>query len=304
MESLNARFKRVESLPSCVKESGVNQQEQSSKFAIWKTQIPMFVGIGCFLGFMKAESAENAGLFGTLAVVGIAWQIHRQRSWVRKLGEPIMELGVLFAEPPPRLRPWHMLAAIAFALLGLAMFFSMSDSSVPARLGMSLVTWAIVGAWLVMLSERLRVFGAAVMGLGFVAAGAMMVWEAWSVLNAAEGNAGLQAVRWSVFGGLLLLVGITMLIGLIQNSGRTPIYEAGVVGSRGYVAWEDAKRLELVESNGRTKLTVGAQNGWTLLIDVPAGQRDDVARFIAAKRPNNLEEPGEILDNSHQEQET
>lgn len=173
----------------------MNQHVQSNRVAFWKHQIPMIVGIGCFLCFTKAESAESASLFGMLSAVAIVWQIRRQGSFTRKLGEPIMYLGSLFAEPPSRMRPWHWLAAVAFALLGLAMFFSMSDASLPARLGMSLVTWSIVGGWLVMLSERLRVFGAAVMGGGFATAGALMAWEAWTVFNAGGENAEFIAAK-------------------------------------------------------------------------------------------------------------
>lgn len=271
----------------------MNRQASTGKFAFWKAQAPVLVAVFSFIAFMQSESATKASLFGMLAVAAIGWQIHRQRSGVQKLGQPVMQLGGLYAEPPSRMRPWHLLATIAFALLGLAMFFSMSEASLRARLGMSLVTWAIVGAWLVLLSKRLQTIGAVVMGGGFATAGVLMTWEAWTVLTAGEHNANLNAVRWSVFGGFLLLVGVATLISVARNSGQTPIYSQGVVGPHGYVPWAGATRLELVEWEGRSVLAVGAYKGWTLWIDVPDENRDDVAEFIAAKQPTQTEESKE-----------
>jgi hypothetical protein len=104
-----------------------------------------------------------------------------------------------------------------------------------------------------------------------------------TVLQAGGENAALTAVKWSVFSAFMLLSGIPVTLGVFFKRGRTLIYPQGIVGPHGFVRWEDAERLELVESDGPSCLAVGAYRGWTLWIDVPAAQRDSVAEFVMKK---------------------
>ena len=261
----------------------MTQPPPKDRWAFWKNQGPVLVIAFSFIAFMNAEDAERAALFGMLAGIGIAWQIYRSRAGQKKLGPPAMQLGRLRAVGPIRMRPWHMLAVLAFALLGLAMFFSMEEAQLPARLGMSLICFAIVGAWLGLVSERLRTPGTLILGLGFLLGGASLVWEAFTVLQLGKENASLIAVKWSVFGSFMLLCGIAITLGAISKRGSTPIFSQGIVGPHGFVRWEEAERLELVESNGKSHLVVGAYNGWTLYIDVPEDSREAVAEFVAGK---------------------
>lgn len=248
-----------------------------------KRNAPMVLTVLSFIAFMNAESPEKAGLFGMILAVAIAWQIRRQRSSIGALGEPVFQLGRMLQEPPSHMRPWHMLAAFAFVLLGVAIFFSTGDANLPARLGMSLVTFAIVGTWMTMINKRLRTVGIAIFGLGFLLAGAMLVWEAVVLVNSGNEKAQLGAVRWSAFGACLLLVGMGVVWSLFQSRAYTAIYDQGVVGSQGLVPWEQAKRLELVESEGQSFLAVGTPRDWTLWIEVPDDQREAVAKFISTK---------------------
>lgn len=260
----------------------MNHSHHQNRWESLKQNLPMVVTVLCFVGFMDAETAESASLFGVLIVVAIAWLIKRQRSAVKQIGEPIFQLGRMYAEPPARMRPWHSLAAFAFVLLGVAVFFSTEKANLPARLGMSLLTLAIAGTWLSMISKRLRKLGMAIFGFGFLFAGVMMVWEAIVLVNSGNENGRLAAVRWSAFGGCLLLIGVGVVWSLFKNRSRTAIYQHGVLGPRGLVSWAEAERMELVGSDEKSFLAVGASNGWTLWIEVPEEQRDAVTELLNA----------------------
>lgn len=173
-----------------------------------------------------------------------------------------------------------MLAAVAFILLGVVMIFGPEGWNSPARSGMAIMCWAIAGVQLNQVPSCYP-WGVLLFGIGFIAAGLLILTEAWVVLQSGQDNAALTATKWAIFSSVLLIGGGPVLIGFIRGKGKTPVYEEGL-GPHGLVSWQAAESVELVGADSsHPELHVGAYNGWTLSIRVPTEQIDSVSSFVS-----------------------
>lgn len=179
------------------------------------------------------------------------------------------------------MRGWYGLGAIAFALLGVLMFFGMAQANLPRRVAMALMCVSIAGAFLVIASPNLRTIGVLVFGVGFVIAGAIFLWEAFETIRGGADNAALTATKWGILALFLIGGGLPTTAAVLFGRGGTPIYDGGLAGPYGFVPWKAAEKLELVDRNGEGMLVVGAYNGWTLHVAVPASLHGEVKDFVA-----------------------
>ncbi|MEX1026600.1 MAG: hypothetical protein WD049_01140 [Candidatus Paceibacterota bacterium] len=245
-----------------------------------KQHLPTVLIVIFGVNFMNAKSSSAAAMFGMLTLIVVAWLIVQNRKLHQTSRKLLFHLGRMQPIGPARMRGWQMLAAVAFVLLGMVMAFGPEGWNSPARWGMAIMCWAIAGAQLSQIPFCYR-WGVLLFGVGFVAAGLLLLTEAWVVLQSGQENAALTATKWAVFSSFLLIGGAPVVIGFIRGQGKTPVYEEGLVGPHGFVSWEAAETVELVGADSsHPELHVGAYNGWTLSIRVPSDQIDAVSSFV------------------------
>ncbi|MCA9240301.1 MAG: hypothetical protein KDA37_08885 [Planctomycetales bacterium] len=262
----------------------MTENENAVRSPFWKQQLPTIWMVASFLVFMNASSAWTAAIGGSAALAGVAWMIVQRRRAVKPLGRPVFRLGHMAATGPTRMRGWYGLGAFAFALLGVLMFLRMVEMDLPERIGMSLITFSIAGAFLVLANADLRTVGLLLFGVGFVVAGGMFLWAAVGSLRSGDDHATLEATKWTVFALFVLIGGLPTTAALLSGRvGATPIYDAGVAGPYGFVSWEAAEKVELLDRDDGGMLVVGAYNGWELRITVPKSSREAVRAFLSKK---------------------
>lgn len=257
--------------------------EVKTGWLFWKQQLPTIWMVASFMVFMNARSALTAAIGGAAALAAVVWMIVQKRRAVKPLGKPALRLGHMSATGPQRMRGWYGLGGFAFALLGVLMFFGMAEMSFPARIGMALITISIAGAFLVLANANLRTFGILLFGVGFTVAGGMFLWAAFDAIRSGDESSLLTATKSTVLALFVLVGGIPTTAAVLLGRGGTPIYNAGLVGPYGFVSWEAAEKIELVDRDGVNMLVVGAYNGWELWIKVPESLQDDVIAFISDK---------------------
>jgi hypothetical protein len=261
----------------------MTNEEKTDQWSFWKQQLPTIWMVASFVVFMNADSALTAAIGGGAAMAGVVWMIVQKRRALKPLGQPVFRLGQMAATGPTRMRGWYGLGAFAFALLGVLMFFGMVEVNLPARIGMALITVSIAGAFLVIANANLRSVGIVLFGVGFVIAGGMFLWAAFDSIRSGDDDAFLTATKWTVFALFVLLGGLPTTAAVLLGRGGTPIYDAGVAGPYGFVSWEAAEKVELVDRNDVSMLVVGAYKGWELWITVPESLHDAVRAFISEK---------------------
>lgn len=265
-----------------------SNEERSSGI---KQHAPTMLMVLSSVVFMNAKDVITAVIAGFFATAGIVWTIRRQRTGVQSLGEPAMTLGTLHAEPPERMKPWYAVAFFLFLFMGIGSLLAMTEADAGVRLGMSLISFSICGSWLIMLSRRTRILGLILFGGGFTLAGGCFYWAAYSAAISDEASRALNMTRFILFGTFLFLPGISVLIQAMRHRGATEIYESGVLAPQGFAAWENAKRIELVEANGKTMLAVTNEKDWTFWINVPEDSISRLGEFIDSKRATTVDNP-------------
>lgn len=256
-----------------------------SKSVAWlKQHGPTALMVISAVTFMNAKDALSAIIAGLFAVAGIIWVRLRGRSGAVSLGEPVMTLGALYAEPPQRMRPWHFVGLIAFLLMGTGSLLAMTEADWPIRFAMCMISYAICGTWLILLSRRNRAIGLMIFGGGFALAGASFCYGGYIAFVSGDEAWQMNLVRSLISGGFLLLVGVGSVIQVFRKRGETHVYESGVPGPHGMAPFENAERLELIEIDGLLQLAISAYSGWTLWVDVPEDMKDQVSDLITQHR--------------------
>ncbi len=258
----------------------MTQQETRGSWSFWKQQLATLWMVGSFMIFMNADSVPIAVAGGAVGLVGIVFMIVQKRRSVATLAEPVFKLGPMTASAPERMRGWYMLGVAAFVLLGVVMAFGPAEATPTARLGMTSICLAIAGSFLVIASPRLRRPGLLFFGLGFLVAGGLFMWASFETLRGGGEDAPLTATKWFVFALFVLCGGIPTTIGALLGGGGTPVYQSGVGGPYGFVTWEAAEKVDVVNQGGTDMLAVGAYRGWTLWIQIPESSRGAVEEFV------------------------
>jgi hypothetical protein len=254
-----------------------------SKWASWKSLIPTICTVFLVVAFLNARDATQAAFFGMAGLIAFAWSIRKAkygRNMPADPGPVLFHLGNLTAVGAQRMTGWYLLAAIVFGMLGFVNLLMPENDSLPHRLGMALICFSILGAFLTLANESLRKLGGYIFSIGFISAGISFAVAAVVSIDSGEENANLQAVKQSVLSAFLLLSGFPGFWNLLFHRRPTPIYESGLLGPHGFVPWTAAERVELTETERGSQLEVGAYGGWTLYVDVPEDRRDDVRAFL------------------------
>lgn len=268
----------------------MSEPSQSGPWSSWKRIVPTICTVFLLLGFLNSRDATQAAFFGMVGLIVFVWSIRNAKHGRNLPADPgpvLFYLGNLTAVGATRMSGLHVLAAITFALLGFANFFLQKGSNLPHRLGMALICFSILGAFLILASKRLSKFGGYVFSFGFILAGLSFAYAAVISVGSGEEGANLEAVKQSVLSAFLMLAGFPGLWNLLTRRPTTPIYETGIAGPHGFVPWATAERLELTETDHVSQLEIGAYGGWTLCVDVPRDRRDEVRAFVDQLRHEN-----------------
>lgn len=261
----------------------MSQPAQSNPWASWKSIVPTICSVFLVVAFLNARDTAQAAFFGMAGLIAFAWFIRKAkhgRNVPEDPGRVLFHLGTLTAVGAKRMSGWHALAAIAFGLLGLVNLFVPEDANLPHRLGMALICFSILGAFLTLASESLRKFGGYIFSVGFIVAGVSFMYAAWLSVASSEEKSNLQAIKQSVLSAFLLLAGFPGFWNLLLRRRTTPIFESGIAGPHGFVPWKTAERVELTERDRGSQLEVDAYGGWTLYVDVPEDRLDDARAFL------------------------
>lgn len=265
----------------------MSQPAQFNPWTSWKSIVPTLCSVFLILGFLNARDATQAAFFGMAGLIAFAWSL-RKATRVRNMpddpGPVLFHLGNLTAVGATRMSGWHVLAAITFGFLGIVNFFVSEEANLPHRLGMALICFSILGAFLTLSHERLRKLGGYIFSFGFILAGLLFMYAAVLSFASGDENSNLQAVKQSVLSAFLLSAGFPGFWNLLSRRRSTPIYTSGIAGPHGFIPWAAAERVELKDTNRGSQLEVGAYGGWTLYVDVPADRRDDIMALIQRER--------------------